>query len=84
MAFRLFPRSRKKGAPIQASIQVERYTTGDHRYEARPVRMTIRDREVSFDAQNFIAYGWSRRAARKRCLEKVIAYLKERAKIPEE
>lgn len=84
MAFRLFPSFRKKGAPIQAIIEVEPYGRGDHRYGARPVRMTIRDREVSFDAENFITYGWSRRAARKRCLEKVVAYLKERAKIPEE
>ena len=81
MGFRLLPRFRKKGEPIQATIQVESYGTGDHRFEARPVTMAIRGLEVSFQVEDFIAYGRTRRGARMRCLEKVVVFLKEQAKI---
>jgi len=63
MGFRLLPRFRKKGEPIQATIHVESYGTGDHRYEARPVTMAIRGLEVSFQVEDFIAYGRTRRGA---------------------
>jgi hypothetical protein len=84
VAFRLFPRSRREKAPIQATIELSRFATGSRRYEARPVRLAVRGKEVLFDPQDFVAYGWTPRAARKRCLEKVVAYLRVKAKIPEE
>jgi hypothetical protein len=77
---KLFSIFRKKATFFQATIEVVRYGTGTRRHEARPVSMNVRGKEVSFDSQDFVAYGWTRRAARKRCLEKVIPYLREQAK----
>jgi len=82
--FKLFPFFRKKASFIQINIEVRRYAKGTRRYEARPVSMDLRGKEVSFDSQDFVAYGWTRRAARKRCLEKVIPYLRDQAKVHEE
>ncbi len=76
-----FPfRGRSKGAPIQVVVGVERYATGRSRFEARPVSMTVRGKEIPFQADEFVAYGWTRRAARKRCLAKVLPYVQKRAK----
>ena len=84
MVFKLFSRTRRKGSPIDASIEVERYGTGARRYRASPVRMAIRGKEVSFQFEDFIAYGWTRRGPGKRCLAKVVSFLKEEVKTHEE
>ncbi len=83
MAFRLLPRPRRRGAPLEASIEVERYEKGTRRYRAEPVRMAIRGKEISFQADNFMAYGRTGRGARKRCLAKVLSFLKEKVKTHE-
>ncbi len=84
MVFKLFSRTRRKGSPIEAFIVVERYRDGVHNYRASPVRMAIRGKEISFQVEDFIAYGRTQRGARKRCLAKVVSFLKEKAKAHEE
>ncbi|MFQ5904927.1 MAG: hypothetical protein ACE5JO_14685 [Candidatus Binatia bacterium] len=84
MSFHLFSSSRKRGTPIEATIEVERYNTGVRRYEARPLRMAVRGKVITFRMEDFIAYGWTARAARRRCLKKVLPYLTERAKVQKE
>ena len=84
MVFKLFSRTRRKGSPIEASIEVERYRNGVHRYRASPFRMAIRGEELSFQVEDFIAYGRTRRGTKKRCLAKVVSFLKEKAKAHEE
>ena len=81
MAFKPFSRTRRKGAPIEASIEVARYETGARRYRAEPVKMAIQGKEVPFQPVDFFVYGRTRRGAGKRCLKKVVAYLKQQAKI---
>jgi hypothetical protein len=70
----------KKRTPIEATVEVERFGRRGHRYEARPARMTIGGTSVSFRTEDFVTYGWTQRGARKRCLRKVISYLKQRAR----
>ncbi len=84
MVSKLFSRTRSKGSPIEAFIEVERYRDGVHNYRASPVRMAIRGKEVSFQFEDFIAYGWTRRGPGKRCLAKVVSFLKEEVKTHEE
>ena len=71
----------KKAAPIETLIEVERYMTGFRRYRASPLRMAIRGKEVPFQPVDFFVYGRTQRGAGKRCLKKVVAYLKQQAKI---
>ena len=84
MVFKLISRARRKGSPIEASIEVDRFGNGVRRYRASPVRMVVRGKELSFQVEDFITYGRTRRGAGKRCLEKVVAFLKEQAKIHEQ
>ena len=71
---------RKKRTPIEATVEVDRCSRGGRRYEARPTRMSVNGTAVSFRIEDFVSYGWTRRGAHKRCLQKVIAFLKIRAK----
>jgi hypothetical protein len=70
----------KKGTPIEATVEVERFGRGRNRYEARPARMSVGGKPVSFQVEDFITYGWTRRGAQRQCVRKVISYLKMRAK----
>ena len=70
----------KKGTPIEATVEVDRLGRGRGRYEARPTRMSVGGTAVSFRMEDFVSYGWTRRGAHKRCLRKVIAFLRIRAK----
>jgi hypothetical protein len=70
----------KKGTAIEATVEVARFARGARRFEARPARMEIGGVSVPYRMEDFLAYGWTQRGARKRCLRKVITYLKQRAK----
>lgn len=69
----------KKGTPIEATVEVDRRGRGGRRYEARPARMSVGGKPVSFQVEHFITYGRTRRGAQRRCVRKVISYLKTRA-----
>jgi hypothetical protein len=80
----LLSKFRRKGAPVEVWVHVERRGTGPLRYEARPVVMRVRGKEIGFGAGDFLAYGRTRRSARRGCLKKALAYLEERDGLPGE
>ena len=61
------------------TVWVERYGKAAKRYRARPIDLWSRGKWITLDIDDFITYGFTRRSAQRRCIEKLEAHMRKLA-----